>query len=55
MPAHIWMRTGDYVGAAKTNATAAELDEKYVKATGATGMYPTMVTDTTCSSSLPRR
>jgi tetratricopeptide (TPR) repeat protein len=42
MPAHIWMRTGDYVAAAKTNAAAAALDEKYVKATGATGLYPTM-------------
>ncbi len=42
MPAHIWMRTGDYVAAAKTNATAAQLDEKYVQATGATGLYPTM-------------
>lgn len=42
MPAHIWMRTGDYMAAVKTNADAAALDEKYVKATGATGMYPTM-------------
>jgi hypothetical protein len=42
MPAHIWMRTGDYVAATKTNAAAALLDEKYVKATGATGLYPTM-------------
>lgn len=42
MPAHIWMRTGDYMAAVKTNADAAALDEKYVKATGATGLYPTM-------------
>jgi tetratricopeptide (TPR) repeat protein len=42
MPAHIWMRTGDYVAAAKTNAIAAALDEKYVQATGAKGFYPTM-------------
>lgn len=42
MPAHIWMRTGEYVAAVKTNAAAAALDEKYVKATGATGLYPTM-------------
>src|SRR5262245_350865 len=42
MPAHIWMRTGEYQAAAKTNADAALLDEKYVKATGATGLYPTM-------------
>lgn len=42
MPAHIWIRTGDYVGAMKTNAAAAALDEKYIKATGAQGMYPMM-------------
>jgi tetratricopeptide (TPR) repeat protein len=42
MPAHIWMRTGDYTAAVKANAVAATVDEKYVQATGATGMYPTM-------------
>jgi tetratricopeptide (TPR) repeat protein len=42
MPAHIWIRTGDYRAAAQTNAVAASIDEKYVQATGATGMYPTM-------------
>ncbi len=42
MPAHIWIRTGDYVAAMKTNAAAAVLDEKYIKATGAQGMYPLM-------------
>jgi hypothetical protein len=42
MPAHIWMRTGEYQAAVKTNADAALLDEKYVKQTGATGLYPTM-------------
>jgi hypothetical protein len=42
MPAHIWIRTGDYNAAVKTNNDAAALDEKYVKATGATGLYPTM-------------
>ena len=42
MPAHIWMRTGDYVEAQKTNAVAGSLDEKYLKATGATGLYPMM-------------
>ena len=42
MPSHIWIRTGDYVAAAKTNAVAAALDEKYVKATGAKGLYPSM-------------
>jgi hypothetical protein len=42
MPAHIWIRTGDYRAAAETNAVAATIDEKYVQATGAQGFYPTM-------------
>jgi tetratricopeptide (TPR) repeat protein len=42
MPAHIYQRTGNYRSAAKSNAVAATIDEKYVQATGATGMYPTM-------------
>jgi tetratricopeptide (TPR) repeat protein len=42
MPAHIYQRTGDYRASAKSNAIAATVDEKYVKDTGATGMYPTM-------------
>jgi tetratricopeptide (TPR) repeat protein len=42
MPAHIYQRTGDYRAAAKSNAVAADIDEKYLRATGATGMYPTM-------------
>jgi tetratricopeptide (TPR) repeat protein len=42
MPAHIWIRTGDYRAAARTNAIAATIDEKYVQATGAQGLYPTM-------------
>lgn len=42
MPAHIYQRTGDYLAAAKSNADAASIDEQYVKATGATGMYPLM-------------
>jgi tetratricopeptide (TPR) repeat protein len=42
MPAHIYQRTGDYGAAAKSNAVAATVDEKYLKDTGATGMYPTM-------------
>jgi tetratricopeptide (TPR) repeat protein len=42
MPSHIWIRTGDYVAAVKTNAAAAALDEQYVKQTGATGLYPMM-------------
>jgi tetratricopeptide (TPR) repeat protein len=42
MPAHIWMRTGDYAAAAKSNADAARADERYIEATGAAGMYPAM-------------
>jgi tetratricopeptide (TPR) repeat protein len=42
MPAHVYQRTGDYRASARSNAVAAEIDEKYLKATGATGMYPTM-------------
>ncbi len=42
MPAHIYQRTGDYLAAAKSNADAALVDEKYLKITGATGLYPVM-------------
>lgn len=42
MPAHVYQRTGDYLAAAKSNADAALIDEQYVKATGAQGMYPLM-------------
>jgi hypothetical protein len=42
MPAHIYIRTGDYLASAKSNADAARVDEKYVQATGAKGMYPLM-------------
>ena len=42
MPAHIYMRTGDYVAAEKSNAAAAEVDRQYIRATGAEGMYPMM-------------
>jgi hypothetical protein len=42
MPAHIYQRTGDYRAAAKSNAVAATIDEKYLQATGSTGMYQTM-------------
>jgi tetratricopeptide (TPR) repeat protein len=42
MPAHIYMRTGDYVAAEKSNAVAADVDREYIRATGAQGMYPMM-------------
>ncbi len=42
MPAHIYIRTGQYAKSAKSNADAAAVDEQYIKATGANGMYPLM-------------
>jgi tetratricopeptide (TPR) repeat protein len=42
MPAHIYIRTGDYDAAVRTNEKAAEVDRAYIKASGAQGMYPMM-------------
>ncbi|HUK25839.1 MAG TPA: hypothetical protein VLV49_14755 [Terriglobales bacterium] len=42
MPAHIYIRTGDYLGAVNTNEKAAAADEAYIKSSGAQGMYPMM-------------
>ena len=42
MPAHVYVRTGDYVAAEKSNAVAAEVDRAYIRETGAQGMYPVM-------------
>lgn len=42
MPAHIYIRTGQYAKSAKSNADAAAVDEKYFKATGSSGMYAMM-------------
>ena len=42
MPAHIYIRTGDYDAAVKTNEKAATVDRAYIKATGAQGIYPMM-------------
>jgi tetratricopeptide (TPR) repeat protein len=42
MPAHVYIRTGDYAAAAKSNVEAAEVDRAYIKATGAQGVYPMM-------------
>jgi hypothetical protein len=42
MPAHIYIRTGQYAKSAKSNADAAAVDENYFKATGANGLYATM-------------
>jgi tetratricopeptide (TPR) repeat protein len=42
MPAHIYIRTGDYAAAVKTNEEAAAVDRAYMKATGAQGIYSMM-------------
>jgi tetratricopeptide (TPR) repeat protein len=42
MPAHIYIRTGDYEAAVKTNEQAAAVDRAYIKASGAQGIYPMM-------------
>lgn len=42
MPGHIYLRTGDYTAARETNERAARVDEAYIEATSATGVYPLM-------------
>jgi hypothetical protein len=42
MPAHVYIRTGDYAAAVKTNQEAAAVDQVYIKASGARGIYPMM-------------
>jgi tetratricopeptide (TPR) repeat protein len=42
MPAHVYIRTGDYEAAVKTNEEAAAADRAYIKASGAQGIYPMM-------------
>ena len=42
MPAHVYIRTGDYDAAVKTNEKAAAADEAYIAASGAQGLYPMM-------------
>jgi tetratricopeptide (TPR) repeat protein len=42
MPAHIYIRTGDYEAAVKTNEQAVAVDRAYLKASGAQGIYPMM-------------
>lgn len=42
MPAHIYIRTGDYQAAVKTNQDAANADRTYIKSSGAQGLYPAM-------------
>jgi tetratricopeptide (TPR) repeat protein len=42
MPSHIYIRTGNYDSARADNASAARVDEQYIQATGAQGVYPLM-------------
>jgi tetratricopeptide (TPR) repeat protein len=42
MPAHIYMRTGDYRAASKSNEKAVQVDREYIKKFNVTGMYPVM-------------
>jgi tetratricopeptide (TPR) repeat protein len=42
MPAHIYMRTGDYDDAVVANAQAAAVDRDYIESTRASGVYPLM-------------
>ena len=42
MPAHVYIRTGDYDAAVKTNEKAAEVDRAYIRSTGVQGIYPMM-------------
>jgi tetratricopeptide (TPR) repeat protein len=42
MPAHVYMRTGNYAGASEANSKAAAVDEKYINAHNVQGIYPIM-------------
>src|SRR6476660_3432935 len=42
MPAHVYIRTGDYEAAVKTNQMAAAADRTYIKASRVQGIYPMM-------------
>ena len=42
MPAHVYIRTGDYEAAVKTNEVAAAADREYIKNSGVQGIYPMM-------------
>lgn len=42
MPAHVYMRTGDYDGAIRANSEAVRVDDAYIKANGVEGVYPLM-------------
>jgi tetratricopeptide (TPR) repeat protein len=42
MPAHVYIRTGDYAAAVKANQEAAAADRAYLESSGAQGIYPMM-------------
>ena len=42
MPSHIYLRTGDFVEAAKSNDLAIVADRNYIAKSGAAGLYPLM-------------
>jgi len=42
MPAHVYMRTGDYPAAARANLAAAEVDRAYLRLTHPDGIYPAL-------------
>jgi tetratricopeptide (TPR) repeat protein len=42
MPGHIYIRTGDFDAAVKTNEAAAAADRAYIKTHGGEGLYPAM-------------
>jgi tetratricopeptide (TPR) repeat protein len=44
MPAHVYLRVGDYAAAARRNEVASEADLDYVQACGVQGFYPAMYT-----------
>ncbi|HEY8560885.1 MAG TPA: alpha/beta fold hydrolase [Pyrinomonadaceae bacterium] len=42
MPSHIYVRTGDYIQAAKSNADAIDVDRKFIEKNGAQNLYAMM-------------
>jgi tetratricopeptide (TPR) repeat protein len=42
MPSHIYLRTGDFADAVKSNDLAIIADRNYIEKSGATGLYPLM-------------
>jgi tetratricopeptide (TPR) repeat protein len=42
MPGHVYIRTGDFESAVKTNEKAAAVDRAYIQTSGGQGMYPAM-------------